>query len=73
MIPYRLSFSGIRDYKPTSIDLSGDMQHILVSGANGSGKSTLTFCWGAVMASSKVNIESREGKKNYPTKPNSNC
>lgn len=62
MIPYRISFSGIRDYKPTAIDLSGYDEHILISGANGSGKSTLTFCWGAVMASSKVNIEGLRSK-----------
>lgn len=62
MIPYRISFSGIRDYRPMTIDLSGSEEHILISGANGSGKSTLTFCWGAVMASSKVNIEGLRSK-----------
>ncbi|MCM3737277.1 hypothetical protein M3215_16090 [Bacillus cytotoxicus] len=62
MIPYRISFTGIRDYKPTNIDLSGKQEHILIAGANGAGKSTLTFCWGAVMASSKVNIEGLRSK-----------
>ncbi|PFA22253.1 hypothetical protein CN373_10860 [Bacillus cereus] len=62
MIPYRISFTGIRDYKPTKIDLSGSQEHILIAGANGAGKSTLTFCWGAVMASSKVNIEGLRSK-----------
>ncbi|WP_369900881.1 hypothetical protein [Bacillus manliponensis] len=62
MIPYRISFIGIRDYKPTKVDLSGNGEHILIAGANGAGKSTLTFCWGAVMASSKVNIEGLRSK-----------
>lgn len=62
MIPYRISFTGIRDYKSTNINLSGKQEHILIAGANGAGKSTLTFCWGAVMASSKVNIEGLRSK-----------
>ncbi|MEB2588729.1 hypothetical protein [Bacillus cereus] len=62
MIPYRISFSGIRDYKPRTISLMGKRDHILISGANGAGKSTLTFCWGAVMASTKVNVEGLRSK-----------
>ena len=59
-IPY--FFSGIRDYKPRTISLMGKRDHILISGANGAGKSTLTFCWGAVMASTKVNVEGLRSK-----------
>ena len=40
----------------------GKRDHILISGANGAGKSTLTFCWGAVMASTKVNVEGLRSK-----------
>lgn len=57
MIPWRLKFSGIRDYLPTVIDLSEETDHILISGPNGAGKSTITFCWGAVLYSSKVDLE----------------
>ncbi|MFQ6177815.1 hypothetical protein ACLMJU_13285 [Bacillus paranthracis] len=62
MIPYRISISGIRDYKPRTIPLMGKRDHIIISGANGAGKSTLTFCWGAVMASTKVNVEGLRSK-----------
>lgn len=57
MIPWRLKFSGIRDYLPTVIDLAEETDHILISGPNGAGKSTITFCWGAVLYSSKVDLE----------------
>ncbi|MFP3390748.1 AAA family ATPase [Brevibacillus sp. SIMBA_040] len=57
MIPWRLTFSGIRDYSPTLVDLSGADQHVLITGPNGAGKSTITFCMGAVLYSSKVDIE----------------
>lgn len=57
MIPHELRFHGIRDYEPTSIDLSGAGEHILIAGPNGSGKSTITFCMGAVLYSSKVDVE----------------
>lgn len=57
MIPWRLRFTGIRDYGMTDFDLSGTEDHILISGPNGSGKSTITFCMGAVLYSSKVDIE----------------
>ncbi len=57
MIPWRLRFSGIRDYTPTALDLSGDDEHILISGPNGAGKSTVTFCMGGVLYSSKVDVE----------------
>ena len=57
MIPYRLQFSGIRDYKPTRI-LFGDAEdHILITGPNGTGKSTISFCLGAVLYSSKIDLE----------------
>ncbi|MCA0149712.1 AAA family ATPase [Rossellomorea vietnamensis] len=57
MIPWRMSFSGIRDYRPEQIDLSGIDNHVMVSGPNGSGKSTITYCMGAVLYSSKVEVE----------------
>lgn len=57
MIPWRLTFSGVRDYTPTLVDLSGIDQHVLITGPNGAGKSTITFCMGAVLYSSKVDIE----------------
>lgn len=57
MIPWRLQFTGIRDYPPTSLNLAGDNDHVLITGPNGSGKSTITFCMGAVLYSSKVDIE----------------
>jgi len=57
MIPWRLRFSGIRDYEPTIIDLSEEYEHILISGPNGAGKSTVTFCMGGVLFSSKVDVE----------------
>lgn len=57
MIPWRLTFSGVRDYPPTLMDLSGAEDHILITGPNGAGKSTITFCMGAVLYSSKVDIE----------------
>ncbi|WHY89240.1 chromosome segregation protein SMC [Neobacillus cucumis] len=57
MIPWRLTFSGIRDYPPTLLDLSGEKDHVMITGPNGAGKSTITFCMGAVLYSSKVDIE----------------
>ncbi len=57
MIPWRIRFSGIRDYIPTVMDLSGELDHILISGPNGAGKSTVTFCIGGVLYSSKVDVE----------------
>ncbi|MBL4952768.1 chromosome segregation protein SMC [Neobacillus sp. YIM B02564] len=57
MIPWRFQFSGIRDYSPTLIDLSGANDHIMITGPNGAGKSTITFCMGAVLYSAKVDVE----------------
>ncbi|WP_413375641.1 AAA family ATPase [Alkalihalobacillus sp. 1P02AB] len=57
MIPWRLTFSGIRDYEPTQLDLSEKDHHVMITGPNGAGKSTITFCMGAVLYSSKVDIE----------------
>lgn len=57
MIPWRLTFSGIRDYPATLLDLSGANDHVMITGPNGAGKSTITFCMGAVLYSSKVDIE----------------
>src|SRR5699024_9090904 len=56
MIPWRLQFSGIRDYDPTEMNLDTQDEHVLITGPNGSGKSTITFCMGAVLRSSKVDI-----------------
>ncbi|MCT2534753.1 AAA family ATPase [Aquibacillus koreensis] len=57
MIPWRLKFSGVRDYTPTVMDFSQKDEHILISGPNGAGKSTVTFCMGGVLYSSKVDLE----------------
>lgn len=57
MIPWRLQFSGVRDYAPTLIDLSGAKDHIMITGPNGAGKSTITFCIGAVLYSAKVDVD----------------
>ncbi|MFS0781242.1 AAA family ATPase [Bacillus sp. 1P06AnD] len=56
MIPWRLNIAGIRDFRPTTIDLSGEGEHVGIFGPNGVGKSTLSFCMGAVLYSSKVNL-----------------
>ncbi|MEI0739398.1 AAA family ATPase [Paenibacillus sp. JTLBN-2024] len=60
MIPWKLTFSGIRDYDPAYLDLSGHTDHIMVTGPNGAGKSTITYCMGAVLYSSKVEVEGAE-------------
>jgi len=66
MIPWRLTFNGIRDYRPEQIDLAGADQHILISGPNGSGKSTITYCLGAVLYSSKVDLEGLKSRNLLP-------
>jgi chromosome segregation ATPase len=66
MIPWRLTFSGIRDYPPTLLDLSGENDHVMITGPNGAGKSTITFCMGAVLYSSKVDVEGLKSR-NLPT------
>ncbi len=57
MIPYSLQFSGIRDYKPVKMTFGEAGEHVLITGPNGAGKSTITFAIGAVLCSSKVDIE----------------
>ena len=66
MIPWRLKFSGVRDYPPTLLDLSGEDSHVMITGPNGSGKSTITFCMGAVLYSSKVDIEGLKSRNLQP-------
>jgi chromosome segregation ATPase len=66
MIPWRLSFKGIRDYRPEQIDLSGIDNHVIITGPNGSGKSTITYCLGAVLYSSKVDIEGLKSRNLLP-------
>lgn len=66
MIPWRLRFTGIRDYPATELDFSGKKEHILISGPNGAGKSTITFCMGGVLYSSKVAIDGLKSN-NLPT------
>lgn len=69
MIPWRMSFSGIRDYRPEQIDLSGIDNHVIITGPNGSGKSTITYCMGAVLYSSKVDIEGLRSRNLLPEHP----
>ena len=57
MIPWRLQFSGIRDYGPEEMKLGEDGEHVLITGPNGAGKSTISFCMGAVLRSGKVVID----------------
>ncbi|MGN7387849.1 hypothetical protein [Sporosarcina sp. SAFN-015] len=57
MIPWRLQFTGIRDYGSEEMLLDQANEHILITGPNGAGKSTISFCMGAVLRSSKVDIE----------------
>ncbi|MFD1773724.1 chromosome segregation protein SMC [Paenibacillus rhizophilus] len=57
MNPWALEFSGIRDFTDTRLEWGGPEDHVLIGGPNGSGKSTITFCLGAVLASSKVDLE----------------
>lgn len=57
MIPWRLTFAGVRDFPPTLLDLSGTDKHVIFTGPNGAGKSTISFCMGAVLYSSKVDVE----------------
>lgn len=67
MIPWRISISGIRDYRPEMLDISGGIDdHILVTGPNGSGKSTITYCMGAVLYSSKVDVEGLKSRNLLP-------
>ena len=41
----------------TEMNLENADDHILITGPNGAGKSTISFCMGAVLRSSKVDIE----------------
>jgi len=66
MIPWRMRFAGIRDYGPTKLDMDGINEHIMITGPNGSGKSTITFCMGAVLYSSKVEIEGLKSRNLLP-------
>lgn len=66
MIPRKMWFSGIRDYEGTKMDLSYQQEHVLITGPNGSGKSTITYCMGAVLYSSKVDIEGLRSRNLAP-------
>ncbi|RUT38527.1 chromosome segregation protein SMC [Paenibacillus anaericanus] len=66
MIPWKMWFTGIRDYQPTVMDLSGKESHILITGPNGAGKSTVTYCMGVVLYSSKVDIEGLKSRNLLP-------
>ncbi|MBD3109273.1 AAA family ATPase [Bacillus sp. AGMB 02131] len=66
MIPWRMRFAGIRDYGPTMLGMEGIDEHIMITGPNGSGKSTITFCMGAVLYSSKVEIEGLKSRNLLP-------
>lgn len=57
MIPTRLQFSGVRDYGAIEMNLGEEKEHVLITGPNGAGKSTLSFAMGAVLNSSKVDLE----------------
>lgn len=57
MIPWRLQFTGIRDYRTEEMNFENVDDHIIITGPNGSGKSTISFCMGAVLRSNKVFIE----------------
>ncbi|WMT42249.1 ATP-binding protein [Paenibacillus sp. D2_2] len=69
MIPWKMWFSGIRDYSPTVMDLAGQMEHVLITGPNGAGKSTITYCMGAVLYSSKVDIEGLKSRNLQADEP----
>lgn len=66
MIPWKLWFSGIRDYVNTTMDLSGQQEHVLITGPNGAGKSTITYCMGAVLYSSKVELDGLKSRNLLP-------
>lgn len=66
MIPWKMWFSGIRDYQPTVMDLSGQDKHVLITGPNGAGKSTITYCMGVVLYSSKVELEGLKSRNLLP-------
>lgn len=66
MIPWKMWFTGIRDYQPTMMDMSGKESHILITGPNGAGKSTVTYCMGSVLYSSKVDLEGLKSRNLLP-------
>ncbi|AHV96774.1 hypothetical protein [Paenibacillus sabinae] len=66
MNPWALEFSGIRDFTDTRLEWGGPEDHVLIGGPNGSGKSTITFCLGAVLASSKVDLEGLRSRNLSP-------
>ncbi|UQZ34854.1 chromosome segregation protein SMC [Paenibacillus sp. PK3_47] len=69
MIPWKMWFHGIRDYAPAYMDLSGREEHVLITGPNGAGKSTITYCMGAVLYSSKVDLDGLRSRNLAPDEP----
>lgn len=69
MIPYRLVFSGVRDFPATQLTFGDDFEHVLITGPNGTGKSTLAFCFGAVLNSSRVSLEGIRSNNIPDTQP----
>lgn len=69
MIPYRLAFSGVRDFPATQLTFGDEFEHVLITGPNGTGKSTLAFCFGAVLNSSRVSLEGIRSNNIPDTKP----
>jgi chromosome segregation ATPase len=67
--PIRVRFHGIRDFRPTTMDLGSAEANVLVGGRNGSGKSTIVYAMAFAMASSNTNLWSLRSKNLGQTQP----